>query len=237
MGKKVLIIGIIVIVVAALIGGSIFAYNKFKNKKDDNTVTINETINIEEYYGKRGKITETERVSFLIKAEDLIVGMMALAPNTEETPFSENDMIKFALYVAQERYSDMLESKKNYKTGEYEYYINPDVISSIIQEFFGRSDIEFSYDSDDYNYSSSNKKFIFNQDIQKTLWYYPVSQETTEDRIVITVDSVYINEDQADYSLREAKYEGRYEKDKVDSTIKFIYNTNGYLVAYQYVGE
>ncbi|MBR3153358.1 MAG: hypothetical protein IKF52_07235 [Clostridia bacterium] len=231
MSKKIIVIVVIILIIIALACSSFGIYKFIKNKKDkeENTVTINETIDIEEYYGKRDKITETERVSFLIKGEDLIAGMIGIAPNTTETPFSETDMIKFALYVAQARYSTMLEEKKD------NYYIEPEVISSIIEEFFGRTDIEFSSDAEEYNYSSYNECFIFKEDIQKTLWYYPVAQETTEDRIVVTVDSVYINEDQEDYSLREAKYEGRYEKDNVDSTIKFIYNANGYLVAYQYV--
>lgn len=163
--------------------------------------------------------------------------MMGVEPKNEETAFTEDDMVSFALYVAQARYSNLLEEKKDYTTGENVYYIQPEIIDSIIAEFFGRTDIEYSYESEKYNYSYGNKKFLFKQDFEKILWYYPVSQETTEDKIIITVDSVYINDDQEDYPLREAKYEGRYTSDKIDSTIKFIYNKEGYLTAYQYVSE
>lgn len=227
MKKRILIICIVIVVLAVGI------YFLFINKKDTNSQEVSNTQNTE-YYGKRGNITETERVSFLLKAEDLLIGMMALEPKTEETEFSETDMIKFAIYVAQERYGSMLEQRKN-RSGEYEYYIDTEVIDDIINEFFGKTDLTYSYESEEYNYSRSNQCFISNVDLEKTLWYYPVSQETTDDRIVITVDSVYIDDSQEDYSLREAKYEGKYQEDKVDSTIKFNYDKNGYLVSYQYV--
>ncbi len=162
--------------------------------------------------------------------------MMALEPKTEETEFSETDMVKFALYIAQERYNSLLDQKKN-NSGEYEYYIDTEVIDSIIEEFFGKTDITYSADETEYNYSKSNKCFIFKQDLEKTLWYYPVTQETVDDIISITVDSVYINDDQEDYSLREAKYEGKYKEENIDSTIIFNFDKNGYLVSYKYVSK
>ncbi len=228
MKKRVIIICIIVLVAIA---GLVLFFNRNKFK-----ATAPKIVNTGEYYGKRGDISETERVSFLTKADDLLVGMMALEPKTEETAFSETDMVKFALYVAQERYSTMLAEKKG-AAGENVYLIEPEVVDSIISEIFGRSDIQYSYEETAYNYSRSNKGFLFKVDLAKTLWYYPVSQETTDDRISITVDSVYINDDQQDYALREAKYEGKYKEDKVDSTIKFNYDKNGYLVSYQYVNK
>lgn len=161
---------------------------------------------------------------------------MALEPKTEETEFSETDMVKFALYIAQERYNSLLDQKKN-NSGEYEYYIDTEVIDSIIEEFFGKTDITYSADETEYNYSKSNKCFIFKQDLEKTLWYYPVTQETVDDIISITVDSVYINDDQEDYSLREAKYEGKYKEENIDSTIIFNFDKNGYLVSYKYVSK
>ena len=234
MNKKLVNIGVILFIIICVTAGVLFFFKKVWNKDSDSDSSSSSKT--EEYYGKRGKISEIETVSFLTKGEDLLVGMMALPPNTVETAFSEDNMINFALYVAQERYGNMLTEKKS-KSGEYDYYIQPEVIDSIISEFFGRTDIVYSPDSEAYNFSQSANCFIFKQDLQKTLWYYPVSQETTEDRIIITVDGVYINDDQEESVLREAKYGGKYKKEKVDNTVKFIYNKDGYLIAYQYVSE
>ncbi len=65
MKKRILIICIIV----AILGGVVYLFFN-KNKTKDTDV---QSTNASDYYGKRGNITETERVSFLIKGEDLLV--------------------------------------------------------------------------------------------------------------------------------------------------------------------
>lgn len=71
MKKKILIIFLIILIIVSIIGG-VFAFLHFKKANKDDVVEVNETIDLSVYNGKRGKITETERVSFLIKGEDLI---------------------------------------------------------------------------------------------------------------------------------------------------------------------
>ena len=52
---------------------------------------------------------------------------------------------------------------------------------------------------------------------------------------MITVDSIFISDDNQVDVIENAKYNGKYDEDAVDSNVKFIFDNMGKLVAYQYV--
>ena len=52
---------------------------------------------------------------------------------------------------------------------------------------------------------------------------------------MITVDSIFISDDNDVDIIENAKYNGKYDEEAVDSHVKFIFDTRGKLVAYQYV--
>ena len=52
---------------------------------------------------------------------------------------------------------------------------------------------------------------------------------------MITVDSIFISDDNEVDIIENARYNGKYGEDAVDSNVKFIFNNRGKLIAYQYV--
>lgn len=229
--KKV-VIGLIV---AILLVGSIVGY-KFlsKNKKNNNAAgEVNQT---EEYYGKRGNISELDRIKFLSKNDEYLVGMIGLPVSNEAHSFTSDEMIRFALNIAVERYSTMLDTKKSTKNSPNSgYLIDEATVNLIAKEFFGVDSIQFDKAANEH-YSISSKSFVFDENIEKTLYYYPVTQTVKEDgSIEITADAIFINDAQEKDVLEKAKFEGKYGSDNVDNTIKFIFNKDGGLTGYQYL--
>lgn len=226
MKKVVIILVIAILVVAGFVG-----FNFYKGKKKNNSTG---EITQEVSYGKRGNITESERIKFLSQNDEYLVGMMGLAVPDDVKNFSNDDMIRFALNVAVERYSSMLDTKKN-KDGSEDYVINEKTVNKITEEFFGLDSVYFDKTTNPY-YSKSNKAFLFGENTEKTLYYYPVSQENKEDGSVeIIVDAIFVSDDQDAEKIDKAKYEGKYGQDNVDNTLKFIFNANGKLISYQYI--
>lgn len=227
MNKKIIvgIIAVIVIVVAIVV--CVF----FKGDEKDTTVKNN--IDTTQYYGKRGNITETQRIKFLSKNDEYLVGMMGLPVSYEVKSFSDDEMIRFSLNVVQERYSNILTTKKN-RNGVSQYAIEKEVLGDVVKEYFGITGADIDERKSEY-YSSANKAFLFKEDLEKTLYYYPVTQESKEDGTVeITADAILISSDDKN-EIEQAKYEGKYSQDRVEYTIKFIFNENGILVSYQYL--
>lgn len=226
MKKVVIILVIAILVVAGFVG-----FNFYKGKKKNNSTG---EITQEVSYGKRGNITESERIKFLSQNDEYLVGMMGLAVSNDVKNFSNDDMIRFALNVAVERYSSMLDTKKN-KDGSEDYVINEKTVNKITEDFFGLDSVSFDKTTNPY-YSKSNKAFLFGENTEKTLYYYPVSQENKEDGSVeIIVDAIFVSDDQDAEKIDKAKYEGKYGQDNVDNTLKFIFNANGKLISYQYI--
>lgn len=227
MKRVVVILIVAIIIVAGFVG---FNFYKGKNKKNSSAGEITQEVS----YGRRGNITESERIKFLSQNDEYLIGMMGLPVSNEVKNFSNDEMIKFALNVAVERYSTMLNTKKN-KDGSESYLIDEDVVNKITDEFFGIASVPFDKSTNEY-YSKSNKAFLYGDNIEKTLYYYPVAQENKENESVeITVDAIFISDNQDAEKLEKAKYEGKYGQDNVDNTVKFIFNANGKLVSYQYI--
>lgn len=223
---------VIGLVVAIVVIGIVLGYMFWKNTNKKEPVT-GEVVEAEVYHGKRGNITETERIKFLSQNDEYLVGMMGLPVSNEVKTFTNDEMIRFALNIAVERYSTMLEQKKN-KDGTYSYLIEQETVDAITNEFFGIDSVSYDKDANVY-YSKSNKAFVFNENIEKTLYYYPVTQENKEDGSVeITADAIFISDEQEKEAIEKAKYEGKYVPENVDSTIKFIFNSEGKLISYQY---
>lgn len=230
--KKV-VIGIIVAIVIVV---GIICFMFLKNDKKSNNSDIqssSEVNNIEEYYGKRGNIEERDRIKFLSKNDEYLVGMIGLPVSNEMKSFSNEEILRFSLNIAVQRYSDILTLRKT-KNGKSAYLISEDVINNIVDEFFGISYLEFNRSKYEY-YSTPNKAFLFNESIEKTLYYYPVTQEKKDDGTTeITADAIFVSDSDVD-TLEKAKYEGKYSKDNVDNTIKFVFNDSGKLVSYQHL--
>lgn len=228
--KKVVIGIIIAILVVAGIICCMTLKNNKSNKK--NNQSIGEVTNTQEYYGRRGNITESERIKFLSKNDEYLVGMIGLPVSNELRDFSTDDIIRFCLNIAVQRYSNMLTTRKT-KNGTTSYIISEDVVNSISTEFFGNSYLEFDRRKNEY-YSTPNKAFLFGESIEKTLYYYPVTQEKKDNGTTeIVADAIIVSDDDVE-SFEKAKYEGKYDKENVDSTIKFVFNDSGKLVSYQY---
>ncbi len=226
--KKVVIILIVAILIIGIIVGTLF----FRGSKKNNVESTNQT-NSEEYYGNRGNISQVEKVKFLSQNDEYLVGMMGLPVVKEVTAFTNDDMIRFALNVAVERYSEMFQEKT--VSGTKGLLIDVSVVNKITNEFFGIQEVDFDKQQNEY-YSRSLKGFLFDEEIQKTLYYYPISMEKNEEsgNTEITADAIFITDDQDKNVIESAKYEGKYKKDSVDNTIKFIFNNEGKLISYQY---
>lgn len=227
--KKVVITLIVAILIVGIIVGTLF----FRGSKKNNGGSTNQENSIEQYYGNRGNISQVERIKFLSKNDEYLVGMMGLPVFTEVTAFSNDDMIRFALNVAIQRYSGVLQERTVGRTTGY--FIDTAIVNKITDEFFGISDVEFDSQQNEY-YSRSLKGFLFDVEIEKTLYYYPVSMErnTNTGNIEIIADAIFVTDDQENNVIESAKYEGKYNQDNVDNTIKFIFNNEGKLISYQY---
>lgn len=239
---NVVLIAIIILLVIAICTISIILYNVTK-KDDENNIL---------YYGQRGNITDASRIEFLSKNEDFLVGMIGVEYNENDTEFSENDMINFALYVAKFRYENLLKTQTN--SGKIVYRIDTEIIDDIIEEFFGERNITYSTSNNDY-YSSYSGTFFFGENFQKSMWVYPIDEEIKEESIekdeekedaeesadykekytIITADSIYLNETEDPTILKERKYDGKYNEEDVEYTIKLKFDEKGKLVSYQYL--
>lgn len=227
MDKKIIVGIIAVIVIVVAIVACVFF------KGDEKKITEKNSIDITQYYGKRGNITELQRIKFLSQNDEYLVGMIGLPVSNEVKRFSDDEMIRFALNIVQERYSNILTTKRN-KSGVSQYAIEKEVLGDVVKEYFGITGADIDERKSEY-YSSANKAFLFKEDLEKTLYYYPVTQESKEDGTVeITVDAILISSDDRN-EIEQAKYEGKYSQDRVEYTIKFIFNENGILVSYQYL--
>lgn len=224
---------VIVLVIAILIVATVVGFKFFKGSKEENNNVTEEIPKTEEFYGNRGEISQTDRIKFLSKNDEYLVGMIGLPVSNEVKAFTNDDMIRFALNIAKERYSTMLDTRtRNRESG---YLISKDIINLITEEYFGISNVYFDEMANPY-YSKSNKAFLFDENIEKTLYYYPVSQSTKEDGSAeLTADAIFISDVSAPSELDRAKYEGKYSAENVDNTIKFIFNSEGKLVSYQHL--
>lgn len=243
----ILLIILTTILTIALIVVSVFLYNATKSSKN----VQNEVTN---YYGQRGNISNSEKVLFLSKNEELLTGMMELEYSTEEVEFTTEQMITFSVYVAVERYEAALD-KETTTDGTERYIISTDVIDSIIEEFFGVTDIVHEVEDHEL-YSRSRGYYLFDKEFEKSMWFYPVSEEVVEvtqeanenqndeenvveeskkKNILITADSIYIDETKEESEYKNIKYDGMYNEEIVEYTIKFRYDENGKLISYQYI--
>ena len=218
MDKKIIVGIIVLIVIVALVVTCIF----FKKDKDKMVIMKN-NIDTTQYYGKRGNITELQRIKFLSKNDEYLVGMMGLPVSNEVKVFSNDEMIRFALNIIVERYSGMLTTRKN-KKGVSEYVIKKETIDDIINEFFGIAGNSIDGSKNEY-YSSSNKAFLFNENLEE-------SKENGN--FEITADAILVSSGDRN-EIEQAKYEGKYSQDRVEYTIKFVFNESGCLVSYQYL--
>lgn len=179
MKKVIVILSIIIVLLVGFIGF-------FGFKMNQSNIKLNDVLNgkIEEVvvtneeepkkYGNRGNISQTEKIKFLAKNDEYLVGMIGLDKSTEEKEFTNEDMIRFALNIAVYRYSSILETKKT-KTSSG-YLVQTKMLNEITNEFFGNSNVPFDQKTNPY-YSVANKGFIFTESIEKSLYYYPVSQD------------------------------------------------------------
>lgn len=227
--KKVVIVLIVAILIVAGVVGFLFWRG---SKKKDVTTTVQ--VEEEQYYGNRGNISQTEKIKFLAQNDEYLVGMMGLAVSNEITTFSNDAMIRFALNIAVERYSSMLSEKTLYD-GTKAYLVEVDTVNKITEEFFGIPEVDFDKQTNEY-YSRTYKGFLFDENIEKTLYYYPVFMEQNSEtgNTEIIVDAIFITDDQEKAVIESAKYEGKYNEENVDNTIKFIFNSEGKLISYQY---
>lgn len=208
-------------------------------------VQKNENVNNQKifYYGQRGNISNSEKIMFLSKNEDLLAGMIGLEYSIYEKQFDENDMINFANNVAFRRYSNILE-KQSSSDGENKYIIDKKIIDDIIEEFFGVTDLVHE-EIDHELYSRSRGYYIFDKEFEESMWFYPVNEEVvevsqeenseTEKNILITADSIYIDETKEEGEYKNIKYDGMYDENIVEYTIKFKYDEDGKLISYQYI--
>ena len=227
--KKIVIVLIIAILIVASVVGVSFYNGKNKEK---NTNGNNQVAQTEQYYGNRGNISQAEKIKFLSKNDEYLIGMMGLPVSNNVTEFSNENMIKFALNIAVERYSNILTEKKD-KNG-VSYLVPKEVINAITDEYFDIKEVTFDANNSEY-YSKANKAFLYGINIEKTLYYYPVDMQTNGDNKEITVDAIFVKDNQDDSEIETAKYEGKYQKEDVDNTVKFIFNKSGKLVSYQYL--
>lgn len=226
--KKLVIVLIIAILIVASVVGVSFYNGK---KKEKNTNGNNQIAQTEQYYGNRGNISQAEKIKFLSKDDEYLIGMMGLPVSNNVTEFSNENMIKFALNIAVERYSNILTEKKD-KNG-VSYLVPKEVINAITDEYFDIKEVTFDVNNSEY-YSKANKAFLYGINIEKTLYYYPVDMQTNGDNKEIIVDAIFVKDNQDDSEIESAKYEGKYQKEDVDNTVKFIFNKSGKLVSYQY---
>ncbi len=226
--KKIVIVLIIAILIVASVVGVSFYNGK---KKEKNTNGNNQIAQTEQYYGNRGNISQAEKIKFLSKDDEYLIGMMGLPVSNNVTEFSNENMIKFALNIAVERYSNILTEKKD-KNG-VSYLVPKEVINAITDEYFDIKEVTFDANNSEY-YSKANKAFLYGINIEKTLYYYPVDMQTNGDNKEIIVDAIFVKDNQNDSEIESAKYEGKYQKEDVDNTVKFIFNKSGKLVSYQY---
>lgn len=226
--KKLVIVLIIAILIVASVVGVSFYNGK---KKEKNTNGNNQIAQTEQYYGNRGNISQAEKIKFLSKDDEYLIGMMGLPVSNNVTEFSNENMIKFALNIAVERYSNILTEKKD-KNG-VSYLVPKEVINAITDEYFDIKEVTFDVNNSEY-YSKANKAFLYGINIEKTLYYYPVDMQTNGDNKEIIVDAIFVKDNQDDSEIESSKYEGKYQKEDVDNTVKFIFNKSGKLVSYQY---
>ncbi|MBP3464428.1 MAG: hypothetical protein J6K45_08170 [Clostridia bacterium] len=228
--KKVVIVLIVAILVVVSVVGFLF----WRGSKKKDVATTTEQVEEKQYYGNRGNISQTEKIKFLAQNDEYLVGMMGLPVSNEVTTFSNDDMIRFALNIAVERYSSML-SEKTLHNGTTAYLVELDTVNQITEEFFGIPEVDFDKQTNEY-YSRTYKGFLFDENIEKTLYYYPVFMEENSEtgNTEIIVDAIFIADDQEKTVIESAKYEGKYNEENVDNTIKFIFNSEGKLISYQY---
>ena len=255
----VFLIVVTVILLVALIVVSIFLFNATRNNNATNGQASTST-----YYGQRGNIKNSEKILFLSKNEDLLTGMIGLEYSTDEMTFTTEQMITFAVYVASERYEAILQTEADVN-GVERYIISTEVIDSILDEFFGVTDIIHEVEDHDL-YSRSRGYYLLDKTFEKTMWFYPVNEEivevtnetneniNTEENVVenvdentdtsieentinilITADSIYIDETKEESEYKNIKYDGMYNEDIVEYTIRFRYDENGKLISYQYI--
>lgn len=226
--KKVVIGLVIAILIVASIVGILFLNTKGKKNLGDGQVATTE-----EYYGNRGNISQVEKIKFLSKNDEYLIGMIGLPVSNEVTNFSNDNMIQFALNIAVDRYGSMLTEKKN-KDGSKAYVVPTDMVNEITNEYFGIAEVPFNDTTNTY-YSKANKAFLYGENIEKTLYYYPVDMKEEGETVEITADAIFIADGQDQSVIENARYDGKYGKDNVDNTIKFIFNKSGKLVSYQYL--
>ena len=183
MKKVIVILSIIIVLLVGFIGFFGFKMSKSNIKINDvlkgkieEVVVADEEVH--KSYGNRGNISQTEKVKFLSQNDEYLVGMIGLNKATEEKEFSNEDMIRFALNIAVYRYKNILDTKKT-TAGGTGYLIQTKMLNEITNEFFGNADVPFDQKTNPY-YSRSNKAFLFGESIEKSLYYYPVSQEVLE---------------------------------------------------------
>lgn len=229
--KKVVIGLVIAILVVASVVGILYYNGSKKNKAQESA----ENLELEQYYGNRGNISQVEKIKFLSKNDEYLIGMIGLPVSNELKNFSNEEMIKFSLNIAIERYSTILTQKKD-KQGNESYLVSKDMVNSIIEEYFGVLSGTINETESSY-YSKANKAFLYGENISKTLYYYPVDMSKNEEsgNVEITADAIFITDDQDTSVIESAKYEGKYQKENVDNTIKFVFNKEGKLVSYQYM--
>ena len=226
--KKVVIGLVIAILIVASIVGILFLNTKGKKNLGDGQVATTE-----EYYGNRGNISQVEKIKFLSKNDEYLIGMIGLPVSNEVTNFSNDNMIQFALNIAVDRYGSML-TEKNNKDGSKAYVVPTDMVNEITNEYFGIAEVPFNDTTNTY-YSKANKAFLYGENIEKTLSYYPVDMKEEGETVEITADAIFIADGQDQSVIENARYDGKYGKDNVDNTIKFIFNKSGKLVSYQYL--
>ena len=239
----IFLIVLTIVLAISLIIVSIFLFKEVQKNENVNNQKIS-------YYGQRGNISNSEKIMFLSKNKDLLAGMMGLEYTLDEKEFTENDMITFANYVAYERYNNILE-KQTSSDGRDIYLIDKEIIDNIIDEFFGVSKI-IHEEVDHDLYSRSRGYYLFDKEYEKSMWFYPVSEEVVEvtideenlenvenavkeKNILITADSIYIDETKEEGEYKNIKYDGMYDKNIVEYTIKFRYDNNSKLLSYQYI--
>ena len=62
-----------------------------------------------------------------------------------------------------------------------------------------------------------------------------MSKDEESGNVEIIADAIFVTDNQDVSVIESAKYEGKYQKDNVDNTIKFVFNKEGKLVSYQYL--
>ena len=191
MKKVVIILTIVIVILVGVLGFLGIQLKKSNVKISDILSSKKEVVVVEtsaKNYGNRGNISQTERIKFLSQDDEYVVGMIGLEKSSLEKNFSNEDMIRFALNVATYRYKSILDTKKTQK-GTTGYVVPTAMINEITNEFFGNSNVYFDQKNDKY-YSRTYKAFLFDESIEKSLYYYPVSMEKIE------VDKELMNADQ-----------------------------------------